>query len=257
MRSSVFLRKAERHKQVHELRNAGKSYKEIAAIVGIKSVTIWKYLQTTEPQISPRRQLSLDRQKEARVMKQAGATYKEIGDHFGFSASSACELVRDGGPERRSGICPVCNQQSDDLLPHHTNYITDDKEFVCRKCHIKTFHPESLNKAKAACADKRVDDKVAILRVIGWSELRVSIKDNGRRHIVGLPPGGDRSIEAPNPLKDLNAMRDAAIALQPNAPMWSAYCAMVKRFDPPGIPATAEQLSDAFLRVIRGESVQG
>lgn len=213
MRSNVFERKAERHRLVHQLRAAGASYKEISEKVGVNSVTIWKYLQTPEPVVPPRRALSLERQRIAREMKANGATYQEIGDKFGFTAASACELVRDGPPERRSGICPVCQQQSDELLPHHINYLTDEKEFVCRKCHVKAFHPEALNRAKSARADKRVDEKCAILKAIGWTEIKTSIRANGRRNIVGLPPGGKKSIEAPNVLKDLNALHTAVMTL--------------------------------------------
>lgn len=149
------MRKAARHALVHKLRAAGASYKEIAAKVGVNNVTIWKYLKTPEVVVPPRRQLSLERQDVARRMKQEGATYAQIGERFGVSAQSVCELVRDGAPQMQSGVCPVCSQQRGDLVPHHTDYIKDETMLVCRACHMKLFHPDATAVATAASANKR------------------------------------------------------------------------------------------------------
>lgn len=153
MRSKVFLRKAERHKLVHELRAAGASYKEIAEKVGVKSVTIWKYLKTPEPAVPPRRALSLERQKIAREMKANGATYQQIGDHFGFSAASASELLRAAPEIERKGVCSECGQEVDNLCFHHTDYIQDTYKPVCRSCHMKKFHVESTEAATRAARE--------------------------------------------------------------------------------------------------------
>lgn len=208
MRSNCFEKKAARHQLVHQLRAQGMSYREISERVGVKAVTIWKYLTTPEPTVSKRRALSLERLRIAKEMKAAGATYREIGERFGMTASAAVEVLRAGAAETIHGICSQCGQEKDDLVRHHTDYINDTGIWVCRSCHMK-FHPEALNKAKAARADKRVEDKFTILRFSGWTNLQVSIRDNGRRFITGVPPGGTKPIEAPHALRDLNALHAA------------------------------------------------
>lgn len=251
MRSNVFLQKVERHKQIHALREQGCTYKEIADAVGVNTVSVWKYLKSKEPVVPPRRKLSLERQKIAREMKAAGATYREIGEHFGFSAASACELVRDGAGQRRAGVCPICNSQSDDLIPHHTNYLTDEKMWICRKCHLERIHPDAINRAKAARADDRVKDKTAILDAMGWKEIKVEVKPNGRRHIVGIPPNESKPIEAPNPLKDLNAIRCAELKLnEAQEKTWRGWMETICGTQGGMLHASVEQRAEAFLRTI-------
>lgn len=154
MRHKAFLRKAARHQLVHELRAAGASYKEISEKVGVKSVTIWKYLKTYDPVVPPRRALSLERQEEARKMKQAGATYQAIGERFGMTAQSACELLRDAAPVQMHGTCEVCGEDAD-LVQHHTDYVLNTVIAVCRSCHMKEFHAETTAKATLTSAIDR------------------------------------------------------------------------------------------------------
>lgn len=256
MRSECFSKKAERHRLVHELRKAGASYKEIADKVGVKSVTIWKYLKTSEPVVPPRRALSLTRQAEARAMKQAGASYSEIGKQFGVSAASACELIRTGPPEKRFGVCPLCHAEKE-LIPHHVNYITDERQFVCRACHTRVLHPQSLTLANGARADKRVDDKLLLLRFLGWSYLRVSIRQNGRRHIVGIPPNQTTCIEAPNPLRDLNILVMAERQL--NTVQMARYVDELRTLGITGwkaISASADERSQCLLKILRAAKLR-
>lgn len=257
MRSNCFEKKAARHQLVHELRAQGLSYKQIQERTGFSQVSIWKYLKTTEPEVSPRRALSLARLEIAKQMKADGKTYRQIGAHFGLTAASALELIREGPAQVFSGVCCVCGRSRDDLIRHHTDYLKDEGELVCRECHIKHFHPDALNKAKSANADKRVDEKIAILEFMGWTELNVSIRDNGRRHITGRPPEYPKSIDAPNPLKDLNAIHLAEARLTEEQKI--RYQEQITRMglkDPSVscwdlIHATAEVKSSALLAVIR------
>lgn len=251
MRSKTFERKAQRHRLVHELRAAGASYREIAEKVGVKSVTIWKYLKTPEPVIPPRRALSLERFEIAKKMKAEGATYQQIGLHFGICAQAAVELLTESDGVPRSGECSECHRHANKLVFHHTDYLKDEGVWICQSCHSKN-HPEALNAAKAARADKRVEDKKTILAFIGWTQIETSVRANGRRNIKGVPPLGTKAIEAPDALKDLNTLHLAEMALTPvERREYRELLASIVG-DPNEIAfANSNQRSEAILAMIR------
>lgn len=154
MLSNSFTQKSERHSLVHRLNAEGKSAKEISEIVGVKRVTIWKYLKTLEPAVPPRRQKSLEQCAVARQMKADGKTYAEIGEHFGFSPQSAASLIKAAPETDRFGVCSVCGNEAN-LCFHHTDYIKNEYLAVCRACHMKLFHPQATKSATKASANKR------------------------------------------------------------------------------------------------------
>lgn len=142
MQSKCFEDKSRRHKLVHEMRQAGATYKEIEAAVGVKAVTIWKYLQTELPVVPQRLQLSRDRFNEAAKMKAAGATYQQIGEKFGITTQSAAEILKADPYKERVGTCSVCGKENTQVCFHHTDYVKNSYEPVCRSCHMKRIHPE-------------------------------------------------------------------------------------------------------------------
>lgn len=89
-----------------------------------------------------------ERAKEIRELKAAGLTYREIAIRFGISYQRCQQLLR---PHRMTyphiGACAICGARCS-LNAHHTDYLNNTIEWLCRSCH-GAQHGRPI-KAKAA-----------------------------------------------------------------------------------------------------------
>jgi hypothetical protein len=72
---------------------------------------------------------------EIRRLKQLGYTHSQVAKQFGVTQQHISYLLKP--PGSRVGRCERCRKHFKALNYHHVNYITDEIEKLCSRCHRK------------------------------------------------------------------------------------------------------------------------
>lgn len=129
--------------EINELLKAGKSPKEIKAVLGVSGAAIRDCADALGmPHFRRGREATghspevADKVDMARRLKIAGLSYAAIAGEIGVSRQRAQQYLRIRLPkERNKQRCEQCNKVTKVLHCHHVSYETNEFQLLCLRCH--------------------------------------------------------------------------------------------------------------------------